>query len=366
MRLKSSGKKVAIILLVLSTGCTTIPSVRVWRPWKRVMNSHEIQLGAALRTEVNGQTEPLIGSEQLVAHRINEIVNDLLLRRGFRIMDDSYDYDLQVSYRTERHDRQISLSAFRSYSANRTAFSTTSVSGINYGLGVSIAREVGLLSMRMGSTALQVSGEVEQYVHIIATEIYEKQGGLLWKGETTWESENADIFLDLTPKLQLIFSNLPSDPEHFSEVEEIKPGHVFNYYRLECYRRWFSCPALPYRISFKLPPGRRRIAPGINNPIALCAYVDLIQTAEYALPQGTSDWENPLDLKLWARVLLGGEYLLGPSKKPVNVLIELAGRTEGYYISKCWLASDTEYADFEGKISRWKETVREYYDVFQH
>jgi hypothetical protein len=97
----------------------------------------------------------------------------------------------------------------------------------------------------------------------------------------------------------------------------------------------------------------------------LAAYVDLIQTAEFALPDGDDrDWENPIDVRLWKSVTLGGQYLMGISKKPINVIIKLSGEKNGYYIDNAKVVSDNEYAVFQQKLYRWKKALNNYSDYY--
>ena len=61
----------------------------------------------------------------------------------------------------------------------------------------------------------------------------------------------------------------------------------------------------------------------IKHVVALSAYIDLIQTAEYALPQGKEKNTNPLDRDIWSKVQLGGIYYLGNDDIPRKILINL-------------------------------------------
>ncbi len=98
----------------------------------------------------------------------------------------------------------------------------------------------------------------------------------------------------------------------------------------------------------------------------MACYVDLIQTAEYVLPNGDEiDWKNPLSKSLWEKVTLGGKYLLGPLKTPINAIVELKGRQNGYYINKCKIVDDKEYAEFEVRINKWRDALSNYYDVYK-
>jgi hypothetical protein len=235
------------------------------------------------------------------------------------------------------------------------------------GLGVSAARAVAAASNLPVSRMLQVSRQVTSYIHIISMEIHDKDAELVWEGESTWDSPDLSMLPELLPTLQLILSALPSDPECRPEIAEVDSSHAFNYFKLECDNRWFSCPGLPYKIAFKTPlEGFTNLPSCIKGGNALAAFVDLMQTAEYALPDGGRDWRNPLDPSLWGKVILGGQYLLGPARKPLNVLIKLSGKSSGYFIDKCWIASEADYRDFQQNLSKWQKVIQEYYDVYVH
>jgi len=104
---------------------------------------------------------------------------------------------------------------------------------------------------------------------------------------------------------------------------------------------------------------------GIMNTMAMAAYVDLIQTAEYAIPKGDDDWSDPMSIDLWKKAMLGGKYCLGYDMDSVFVLITLKGHEEGYKIDKCWIASDAEYEKYEHEYGLWRQTLQDYFDVFE-
>jgi hypothetical protein len=166
-----------------------------------------------------------------------------------------------------------------------------------------------------------------------------------------------------------VLSDLPSDRTFKPEVPEVKESHTENFYKLEVENNWFTCPALPFRIWFEEPKTTREaktMIPGsVRDAKAFSAYLDLIQTAEYALPSGNSDdWKKPIEISLWEKVTLGGQYRLGPGGKQTNVLIKLSGKVEGYYVDACWIATDQQYAEFQQRFSRWQNALADYYDVF--
>ena len=209
------------------------------------------------------------------------------------------------------------------------------------------------------------------YTHTLAIEITNRKSDLVWKGESTWDSGELNLINRIIPALQLILSDLPSDKTFKPEIPEVRDSHVQNFYKLECDEIWFTCPALPYRILFAqhspLDNEEVSIPSYVKNPYALAAYIDLIQTAEYALPAGDEkDWNDPIQLSLWKKATLGGQYLLGPKKKPVNVIIELSGKSDGYYFDDCQVVSDAEYTKFQERLSKWQNLLYNYYDVYVH
>ena len=366
MRLLQWCIQFLLILCCLVTGCApTAPTVRVWHPWWRTLNSDKsIALYSQLVIEVVAKDTPLLGSQQLLGNQIRDNLEYLLSRRGF-VVDGGYTvYNLTLTYSTERTDRLTSLSSMASSTAGFWYLRTGSPIG---GLGVSAARAVAATSYLSGSQMLQVSRQVTSYIHTISMEIHDKDAELVWKGESTWDSPDPSMLPELIPTLQLILSDLPSDPKCKPHVLEVDSSHALNYFKLECENRWFSCPALPYRISFDRAEDLdyTSLPSSIKNPNALAAIVDLIQSAEYALPE-TYYSHNPLDISSWGKVKLGGQYLLGPDKKPVNVMIKLSSTSAGYWIDVCWIASDEKYAEFQGKLSNWRKVLQDYYDVFVH
>jgi len=364
--------QISTFVFLLMIGCTTVPSVRVSQPWIRTLKADQtIDPTKTIKIEVSGSTSPLLGSEQLTCERVQATLTQLIRRRGFTIANGSYDYLAKLYYKTDRSDRMRLSSSVSSTNSQTFAISTSSGADATSGLGVSIARAIGILTSRSSAVANQAVDQILSYTHTISVEISNRQGAILWKGESTWDSEELNLVSRITPALQLILSDLPSDKTIRPEIPEVKDTHVKNYYRLECKDVRFTCPALPYRIMFEEngsdPSYVISIPSGIMDQNAFAAYVDLIQTAEYALPNGDeNDWKDPLDVTLWKKVTLGGQYFLGPKKTPVNILIELTGKSDGYYISLCKIATEKEFSDFNGKILRWRDILSDYYDYYQN
>ena len=358
---------ISFLTYLLIAGCATVPTLRVSKPWIRSLKSAEvIDPTKAIKIEASGSTSPLVGSEQLTSDILRSHLIRLITRRGFNIDDQSYFYLVKLTYRTERNDKMMISSSVSSTNSQAYALSTST--GATSGLGVSIARAIGLLASHSITVTSQTVDNTLSYTHTISIELLNRQGSMLWKGESTWDSQELNLINGIVPALQLILSDLPSDKTVQPEIPEVKNTHVNNYFRLECKDVWFTCPALPYRILFaNKSPFEEFVLPSeIVNQNALAAYVDLIQTAEFALPHGDeSDWKDPLDISIWKKVTLGGQYLLGPYKTPVNILIQLSGKEDGYYIDECKIANDKEYSEFSGRLIKWREILSDYYDVYK-
>jgi len=354
---KLSVRLIALGLISLAIGCATVPKVRHWQPWTRTLNSEtELETNKSITLEIAGQTDPLLGDEALTANKIAESVSNLLERRGFRITNENPDYKLKLLYKTIRDDKVSSFSSFSS--------KTSTIAGTKSGLGVRLAQAIGLAATSNSVSTTQSTFESEMYNHTISVEIYNTNQHLLWKGESTWDTGNLDLTYDIFPALQTLFSYLPADRSTLPRVKAIKPTHVTNYYNIVCRNRKFSCPTLRYRLSLDKFQ-RSGISVSIKEKYALAAYVDLMQTAEYALPIGSKNWDDPLKSFLWSKVKLGGQYLLGPEQNRINVIMAFSGEKDSYYIDKCQVVSDAEYSEFRIEMDRWQQTLVDYYDVYE-
>lgn len=363
----------ASLLGAIIAGCApeTAPVLRVWQPWTRVFSSDKpIRAGAKIKLEVTGTTAPLLGNETLEEDSLRSQLSQLLFRRGFITDSSSFDYIVKLLYRTQRRDMLTMSSTLTSANTQAYALMAGSATGATSGLGVSIARAIGALAATSSTVSQQTAEQVPFYTHTISIEFLTQRGVILWKGESTWDSRQLNLIAEVDPAFQLLLGYLPSGELSRPWIPEVKTDHVDNYYRLECSDRWFSCPALPYRIRFEARGEENTGIPVtlVKEPYAFAAYVDLIQTADNALPDGDeAAWRNPLNYNsLWKHVTLGGEYSLGPEKRPINVLITLTGRSSGYYVEECKVVSDAEFAKFSDRFSRWREALRNYYDVYVH
>lgn len=366
--------------LVMAAGCAQAPIVRAWQPWTRTLQSeHEIPPNASMTIHVDGNTDPLLGDEALFQKRLADTLGDLLERRGFHIDPGSVHYSMKLQYSTRRHDVIASTAKYVprvSFEANYGVLKSTS-------FGVAFAKE--LLSFQTGVTTapVQDTHTYVNYSNVVSVELSNTRGGNVWKGEAMWDSPTVDPSTEITPALQLILSTLPSSPMP-ARVRRVSTAGTESFYRINCAQRWFSCPALPYRITFDLPSmisgldvENAKIPSSILQTHCLAAYLDLVNTAEFALPTGSSDYSNPLRNSLWNTVRLGGSYIVGktpPERRGsdslgtetdrVDILIDLRGSKSGYGVRKCWVADREEFARFEKSLTAWREALKTYYSYY--
>ena len=358
-----------IIVVILFTGCATTPSVQIWQPWTRILESNAtIPQKSKIKITVEGTTYPLLGNNVLLQKEIKQKMIYLLERRGYKIVNNDFDFSLNLAYKTDRFDKVTSSSLMYSSTDNASVLLSTSGSLTSLGLGVSIAQTISALSNKSSVISQNISETVKSYTHTISIEIENTSKELIWQGESTWDSPNINLQTDITSAIQLIVSNLPDSKENLPMVSTIKKGKENNYFNLICKDKWFSCPALPYKITFSPVVSSSSasidysIPSSINNPSVLAAYVDLLQTAEYVLPLGIK--KNPLNRSLWSKIQLGSIYKL-TNDKQIRILIILNGEKNGYVVNKCWIATDEEFTEFEKKLSNWRDALIDYYDVYE-
>jgi len=361
----------AVILIVMLTGCATTPSVQIWQPWTRVLDSNiSIPLNSKLKIIVEGDSKPLLGNDLLLQNDIKQKMEYLLERRGYKIVSEDFQFLLTLKYKTERHDKITSSSLMYSSTNNASALLSTSGSLTSLGLGVSIAQTISALSNKSNVISQNISETVKSYIHTILIEIMNTNNELIWQGESTWDSPNINLQTEIKSSIQIIVSNLPENKENLPFISKVKKEKEKNYYNLVCKNKWFSCPALPYKITFNTVSNNNwqdidyGIPVSINDPSALAAYVDLMQTAEYVLPLGMKNYDNPLKNSLWSKIQLGGIYQ-SSNKVQIKILIKLTGEKSGYLVDKCWIATDEEFTEFEKNLKKWRDSLIDYYDVYE-
>lgn len=363
---------VVAFALVQLSACVTRPVAPAWRPWNRVLHGPgNVPAGSVLQLEVSGETGPLLGSEDLVAASIAATAKGLLERRGFRVADAATEHRCAITYRTMAAE-PITGNTLVPTGITSTAWVASS-SRISRGLGVTVARELSTVSVTTTPSSIGITALLHRYEHVLALEITDSQQALLWKGEATWISRDLDIRGDLPAGLQVLMSQLPYNPDHPPRVRAIRAEKEGSFYRTFVNRRWFSCPALPSKIAFDSLPAdinylfadAPKAVDSIQDTEALAAYLDLVQTAEFAVPLGAEDYSDPLASRLWSKVRLGGPYVLEPAGETVYVLMTLREKSGGYLVEQCHLVDRRDYSEFEESLEKWQEALRAYFDFYE-
>ena len=369
----STRTTILSIILIASAfmGCTPTRLVPGWRPWTRsVGDVAKIQPDAyALRIE--GEDHTTVADPGLVETRMGTVVEDLLQRRGFTRSDASAPYVVTLKYRagsqlamssTTMMDNRTSASSFWAGMAAANASRSR-----NTGLGVAIAALVGIAAggaSASSSTVVQSTGAEVRYDYALSLVVTSREGAPLWQGDAVWASQDLDIIDEIRLPLQLLASELPSSAVA-PHVHRVKEDREETFWELYCKDRWFSSPAVPYRIQIKASS----FSDPINNGQAYAAYLDLLERAEISVPInfrfGEDDYRDVADPRLWRKVLLGGEYRIGPLNEAAKILILLeTNASGGYNVADARVATDEEYSAYLTRLSGWRAALKEYYDVF--
>jgi len=309
-----------------------------------------------------------MGDESSQNKKIELKLRELLERRGF-IVSNNPQYEINLKYRTDQEGKKISLSL------NHSEYFETTAIAFNHrysslGLGVSIAQAIGMLN-QVSVTNTQATTEVNTFFrHSILIEIKSLKGEIIWQGESLWDSPNIDLITDITASIQILISKLPKNENSIPYVRTLLENKDEIFYKLYCAERWFSCPALPYRMRFASliknnVDSPKEMPEAIHNSELLPLYLDLVQTAEYVLPFGKKNYTNPMNTILWGKVLLGGVYKTSTGEE-IKVLISMTGESDGYVVDKCWKATFEEYMKYESDLKIWQENLIDYYNLYEN
>jgi hypothetical protein len=335
--------------------------------------------GSSIAVKVEGDATPILGDESIFQEVLATYVESLLERRGFICTGIGADanYTILLDYSTTERQQLQTSSTYLSHSSSATwagAGSAGSAYQSPQSVGVRAASVIYASSALASATSVTTDTRTTTaFVHSLGLELRGGSGQLIWKGESLWESGGVSIESGGTTALQLLLSSLPRDKTIAPHVPILKQTHDSHYYRVYCSGRWFSCPGLPYRIAFEeiivdktytTKSSTFSLPKSVKDREYLAAYLDLIRTAEIALPTGDDDWKDPLRSYLWSKVTLGGKYLIGPDARPVNVLVFLTGSSQGYTVEECKQASPAEFNAFESNLQAWNDTLTSYFDFY--
>ena len=338
-------KHLLICLTILSTGCSTLPNYYVRRPWVRSFSSGEvIDSKAAIQTQVDGTVNSILGSTEPLSLALKQKMNFFLKRRGFSVTDSLRSYRMVLSYRTSKTIDNAPLDGVKH----------------SYTINGQLQEKLGLVARIDRSTMSETS---LPFLHTIALELFSHKE-LIWKGEAVWQSDDLDILEDVGGSLQALLSELSTGTVR-PEVQAVKETHYMNYYKIHCELIPFSSPALPHPVYFEHPSyGPQPTLPRkIRDPYAFEAFVDLIQTADLALPTGDKrESRNVLTPRLWTKITLGGQYRIVPEGKNINVLITMHSTKRGYIIDECKVVDDAAFEPFTLQMLDWRSIVAQYFD----
>ncbi len=364
-----SVKTLIAVILVLTIGCTPItPEVRIWQPWTRI--GGEINSVCDLSVSVEIESNILPADNSLLVQNVQSQIENLLHRRGFTISNDlNNPRNFRASIHTVRRDQ---LRTGYHYRPKYTVSYIQGSSSTTSSAGVAIATILSSLDIKRTVQTYTDIHTSEGYTHTLALGIFESED-LIWQGESSWDSDSPDVRDQLVSALQLLLSSLPSSENVVPEVKAVIRNKAKNFYDVYCAKRWFSCPALPYRIAFS-PPSQWKETwkgeysqlnySGIENSEAMSAYVDLLSTSEYALPRGRTKYDQPLNDLLWSKVQVGGSYDID-GLGVTNIIIDLKGYTWGYGVTKCRIADAKEWEKFEKRQDDWEGALKEFFNFYE-
>ncbi len=358
-----------IFVIALFTSCATTPQVQAPRPWTRTLGqAQSVEPGSSIYINVSGDEEHLLIDNPLMDNSVYNVIKNQLVRRNFEIISskNDADYVLNVEYQSE--DVQVMQTEVSSFQSSYQE----SASGSGYGVLAALAVAEQTSSNQSASQA-EVSTQTA-YRHTLGFSIIQNDQ-IVWTGESTWKSNSVDVSNRITSTTQLLLSKLPGYGEVTPRVKAVNPEKKNNYYNLFIKGNSFLGPSLPYVINFYSPSGSKSrpnqgLSIGesnierISNPRILHAVVDLIKTAEYALPKDPN-FENPISTSQWAKVKLGGEYYIGNDDEKTYIIVNLVGDKSGYDIDNASKVSRQEYNGFLNDLNKWINALDNYYQVFE-
>ncbi|MDA3950877.1 MAG: hypothetical protein PF508_16845 [Spirochaeta sp.] len=323
--------KKSLVFLTVSivfASCYTTPQQTAWTPLKiesGVPGNIDLEEPISISFETTG---PWTGENRLpLDGEIKTRITELLSRRGFDITDDDSTNRIDISVAVEREERRVIVS-------------------YSNGIPMTASRVVFVYDMR-------IDGYVGDEV--------------VWNWYSTWISRTGNPKATISSAVAQAFSNLDSSGSIIPSVPELKESHVENYYQAYVKDEEFSCPALPSVIrasGVSSTTGTATFLAKLSPPTALPAYVDLLQTAEFAVPYGFSLPSSPISSGNWKSVELGGTYLLGPDEEQIRVIIRLTGMSDYYFISEAKVANDEEWTEFVERWEEWQAKIDEFFDMY--
>lgn len=351
----------ATLIAVVFTSCATTPNIQVPRPWTRTLGQAQIlETGSSIYINVSGNEQHLLLDNTLVDNSIYSVIKEQLNRRNFEIINskNEADYILNVNYQSE--DVKEMKTEFSSFQSSYQESAST----LGYGVlaALAVAEQA---SSNIAASKAKVTTQTA-YHHTLGLSIIQNEE-MIWTGESIWKSSNIDISNRIVSVTQLLISELPGYGEITPSIKAVNPEKKNNYFNLFIKGNSFVGPSLPYSINFMTstsPSSEEPTLDGISNPRILHAVVDLIQTAEFSLPINPN-YENPLEVRQWAKVKLGGKYYIGNDNQISYIIVEMKGDKSGYKIDHAYTVNNQEYKRFLEDLKKWQNALTAYFNVFE-
>ncbi|MFZ1730539.1 MAG: hypothetical protein WBQ23_00385 [Bacteroidota bacterium] len=361
---------IGIFLIAFAvSACTPIRLYPVWRPWTRSIGETESIKPDTYTLKIEGEDHSTVGDEQFLNAQLSRSVEDALSRRGFSKVDADAEYDITMNYRAGSQTLMNSTTVMENRSSASSFYlgmAAANASSKGRSLGVAIAALIGVAaSSSNASTVVQSATPETQYDYAVALAIRSREGQTIWQGDAVWQSSGIDILDEIRLPLQLLASGLPSKALT-PHVNRLKADRSETFYNLHCKDHWFSSPAVPYRIQIE----DSRFNDPVKDKHAYLAYIDLLERAEISVPIsfrfGQDDYTDVSDPYIWRKVLLGGEYLIGPIKEPTKILITLeTDAAGGYKVADAHVATAEDYSAYLTRLAGWRSALQQYYDLYE-
>lgn len=364
------------LFILLLTSCATTPVVQVAQPWTRIMgDTDQISTGTKIFLDISGEENHLLLDNAMLNNHISTILSEQLERRAFELTSDANEANFFFSLVYSSNAVQVMRNSVSTYQTSSQSAATRS------GAGVFAAMTVSAIASRNETITSSDVRTTTAYRHTLGIEITDAAKIVIWTGESTWEDNRVDIIGRFPFVSGILLSYLPGYGDVIPRIEAVQENRSLSYFSLYFEGNRFSVPSLPFPILVGGPANTGPVfggsgisrstsaltgntIQGVSDPRILHAVYDLIQTAEFALPQ-RPNYRNPLDIEQWRRVRLGGIYYVGNDTEVTYIIVELRGSTNGYSIQSANAVNLREYNSFIEDLGKWQNALSNYFDFFE-
>jgi len=203
----------------------------------------EIENQTDVYIQVIGEEEHLLLTNPFVEIKIRGMIQDQLERRNYRVTGTEEDADYILTVLHSSWEVESTKSEIFNYQSSIAHNYSRTGSGV-WAASVVAGQDYSNLSIARSSTKT-----LSAYRHNLALEISNVEDGVLWTGESTWQTGSVDILNGILVVSQKLISNLPGYGEIVPRVPAIIPEKNHHYYRLYVVDNSFHGPALPNMIN---------------------------------------------------------------------------------------------------------------------